>query len=82
MPLFEYRCASCGHTEEVLQKYNDPAPDACSQCGAAKSMSREVSMTSFQLKGGGWYKDLYSSTSKSDSKPSGGESKGSSDKAA
>ena len=64
MPLFEYRCSECAHLEEVLQKYDDPAPDPCPQCGKPNTMSREVSMTSFHLKGGGWYKDLYSSTPK------------------
>jgi len=68
MPLFEYRCATCGHLEEVLQKHGDPAPDPCPSCGASATMSKEVSLTSFQLKGGGWYKDLYSSTPKEGAK--------------
>jgi putative FmdB family regulatory protein len=61
MPLYEYRCKKCEHLEEVLQKASDPAPAVCPECGAKKSMEKEVSLTSFQLKGGGWYKDLYSS---------------------
>lgn len=63
MPIFEYRCEACAHLEEVLQKHTDPAPAACPKCGKAGTMSKELSLTSFQLKGGGWYKDLYSSTS-------------------
>ena len=63
MPLFEYRCHACAHLEEVLQKHTDPAPDACPACGQAGSMVKAISLTSFQLKGGGWYKDLYSSSS-------------------
>ena len=63
MPLFEYRCVQCQHLEEVLQKHGEPAPEECPACGATKTLEKEVSLTSFQLKGGGWYKDLYSSTS-------------------
>lgn len=74
MPLYEYRCKECEHLEEVLQKASDPAPETCPACGKEHTMSKEVSMTSFQLKGGGWYKDLYSSTpggsDKGDSKKS------------
>lgn len=62
MPLFEYTCQECGATDEFLQKFSDPAPEQCPACGATKSMTKEVSLSSFQLKGGGWYKDLYSST--------------------
>lgn len=61
MPLFEYRCSACGKVEEVLQKLSDGPPAACSFCGKKKTMSKLMSLTSFQLKGGGWYKDLYSS---------------------
>lgn len=64
MPLFEYRCSACQHLEEVLQKHDDPAPEVCPQCGKTKTLAKELSLTSFQLKGGGWYKDLYSSTKK------------------
>lgn len=63
MPLFEYRCSSCHHLEEVLQKHDDPAPGVCPHCGKKKTMHKEMSLTSFQLKGGGWYKDLYASSS-------------------
>lgn len=61
MPLYEYRCKACAHLEEVLQKASDPAPALCPACGGAETLEKEVSLTSFQLKGGGWYKDLYGS---------------------
>jgi len=73
MPLFEYRCERCAHLEEVLQKHSDPAPDACPACGERGTMAKAISLTSFQLKGGGWYKDLYSSSSgKSEDNAKGG----------
>jgi putative FmdB family regulatory protein len=64
VPIYEYRCTACGHELEVMQKVNDPAPDPCPQCGAAKTFERLMSRTSFQLKGGGWGSDLYGSAKK------------------
>jgi putative FmdB family regulatory protein len=64
MPIYEYACNSCGKTIDVLQKVSAPAPEVCSACGAQSSLSRVVSRTSFVLKGGGWYADLYGSTKK------------------
>jgi putative FmdB family regulatory protein len=54
MPLYEYKCSACSHLDEVLQKMSDPAPEACSQCGKGP-MVKQMSMTSFALKGTGWY---------------------------
>lgn len=64
MPIYEYSCQSCGKTIDVLQKVSDPTPEACTACGATGSLSKLVSRSSFVLKGGGWYADLYSSTKK------------------
>ncbi len=59
MPIYEYRCKSCGYEFEEVQKFNDPPVDNCPECGQI-SVERKVSMSSFHLKGGGWYKDGYS----------------------
>lgn len=72
MPLFEYRCEACAHLEEVLQKHTDPPPEACPACGKSGTMAKAISLTSFQLKGGGWYKDLYASSSSKTEASSGG----------
>jgi putative FmdB family regulatory protein len=72
MPIYEYDCSQCHKTSDALQKVNDPAPETCPHCGARNSLSRLLSRTSFVLKGGGWYADLYSS---SKPKSEGGESK-------
>src|SRR3954463_11837691 len=64
MPIYEFVCEACGRIVERLQKVTDPPPDACPECGG--KMAKIMSRNSFQLKGGGWYKDLYSSGSKSD----------------
>ncbi|MBN1205059.1 MAG: zinc ribbon domain-containing protein [Myxococcaceae bacterium] len=67
MPIYEYSCQSCGKTIDVLQKVSDPTPETCTECGATGSLSKLVSRSSFVLKGGGWYSDLYSSTKKDSS---------------
>ena len=72
MPIYEYECSQCHQTSDALQKVNDPPPETCPRCGAHNSLSRLLSRTSFVLKGGGWYADLYSS---SKPKSEGGESK-------
>src|SRR5205823_3335667 len=77
VPIYEFVCESCGRLVERLQKVSDPPPDACPECGG--KMAKMMSRTSFHLKGGGWYKDLYSSAKKSEG---GGSSAPSSDASA
>jgi len=60
MPIYEYLCESCGKVNEKLQKVNDPPPAKCDECGSRK-LAKLVSRSAFQLKGGGWYSDLYAS---------------------
>lgn len=64
MPIYEYRCRQCENTMEILQKASDPPPTTCPKCEATSSLDRLVSRSSFQLKGGGWYSDLYGSVKK------------------
>ena len=59
MPIYEYLCRSCGYEFEEVQKFSDPAFDECPSCGESCA-ERKVSISSFHLKGGGWYKDGYS----------------------
>ena len=61
MPIYEYQCQDCGEEIEVLQKISDPPAVNCPACGKP-SLRKKVSAAAFRLKGGGWYKDLYSST--------------------
>ena len=67
MPIYEFVCEACGRIVERLQKLTDPPPDACPDCGG--KMAKIMSRNSFQLKGGGWYRDLYSSPSSTSAKP-------------
>jgi putative FmdB family regulatory protein len=54
MPIYAYRCESCGHAKDVLQKVSDPLLTTCPACGAA-SFKKQVTAAGFQLKGSGWY---------------------------
>jgi putative FmdB family regulatory protein len=58
MPIYEFLCARCGKVVEAFQKVGDPPPRRCDACGGRK-LSKLVSRSAFQLKGGGWYADLY-----------------------
>ncbi len=61
MPVYEYECSACGHRFEEWQKITDKPVKVCPKCKARK-VERLISQTSFQLKGGGWYGDLYASS--------------------
>jgi len=54
MPIYAYKCASCGHAKDVLQKLSDEPLTVCPACGAS-SFSKQVTAAGFQLKGSGWY---------------------------
>ncbi len=61
MPIYEYRCDSCGQHLEVLQKMSDAPQTTCKHCGA-DALQRVMSRTSFVLKGSGWYATDYASS--------------------
>jgi putative FmdB family regulatory protein len=58
MPIYEYACGACGHRFEEWQKMSDKPVRTCPKC-KAKKVEKLISQTSFTLKGGGWYSDLY-----------------------
>jgi putative FmdB family regulatory protein len=61
MPIYEYACAACGHEFEEWQKMSDAPVRTCPKC-KKKKVEKLISRTAFQLKGSGWYADLYSSS--------------------
>jgi putative FmdB family regulatory protein len=67
MPIYEYLCKNCGSLTEVMQKISDPAPTACDNCHKGP-LEKQMSMTSFALKGTGWYVTDFKGNS--DKKPS------------
>src|SRR5262245_5697271 len=54
MPLYEYKCSSCGHQQEFLQKWSDAPLTVCTACGK-ESFAKLLTAAGFQLKGSGWY---------------------------
>jgi putative FmdB family regulatory protein len=63
MPVYEYECKDCNKVFEVNQKIADEPLSNCPDCQSP--VRKLVSMSSFQLKGGGWYADGYASKSSS-----------------
>jgi putative FmdB family regulatory protein len=59
MPLYEYECNECGRRTEKIQKFSDAPLTVCPHCGGR--IERTLTAPAVQFKGGGWYKDLYSS---------------------
>ena len=66
MPIYEYKCDVCTNIEEQIQRH-DVDEIECPVCN--NRAKRIISLSSFELKGGGWYKDGYGSK-KPESNPS------------
>ena len=60
MPIYEYRCDKCEHEFEREQRITEDPVKTCPKC-RSRRVKKLISQTSFVLKGGGWYSDLYSS---------------------
>ena len=61
MPIYEYECESCKDIIETWQSLSDKPMTTCPSCSG--TLKKLISQSSFQLKGGGWYADGYSSAS-------------------
>jgi len=71
MPIYAYRCTTCGHAQDVLRKISDPPLSVCPACGAA-TFVKQVTAAGFQLKGSGWYVTDFRGDKKA-AKPSDGD---------
>ena len=83
MPIYEYRCASCGHQQEFLQKVSDAPMTVCTKCGKP-AFEKMVTAAGFQLKGSGWYATDFNnsgakSTASTSATKSAGDAKNASD---
>ncbi len=75
MPIYEYRCSSCGSQDDVIQKMSDAPLTKCPVCGK-ETYAKQISAAGFQLKGDGYYvTDFKNSGSKPAAKPASTESK-------
>ena len=54
MPIYEYKCNTCDHQFEILQKINDVPAKTCPECNS-HNLRKLVSAATFKLKGTGWY---------------------------
>jgi len=68
MPIYEYRCDSCGFQKEHLQKMSEPQLTTCPECGK-ESYSKLLSAAGFRLKGNGWYATDFKGGGKPAAKP-------------
>jgi len=68
MPLYDYRCAQCGHVAEIRHGFNDTYAEPCAHCGGG--MSRVFNPAPILFKGSGFYvTDSRPSASSGDSSP-------------
>ena len=54
MPIYAYRCESCGFEKDVLRKMSEAQLTQCPQC-EKDSFRKQLTAAGFQLKGSGWY---------------------------
>ena len=67
MPLYEYKCDSCGNVFEVIQKFSDQPLTVHESCGGA--LERLISTSALQFKGSGWYVNDYGKGNSKEPKP-------------
>ncbi|VVD78938.1 FmdB family transcriptional regulator [Pandoraea eparura] len=75
MPIYAYRCETCGFAKDVLQKMSDDPLSQCPECGK-DSFRKQVTAAGFQLKGSGWYVTDFRGGSGGTSAPASGASSG------
>ena len=66
MPIYEFECSKCDDIQEILWVSMKKPPKKC-ECGG--KLKKLISLSSFQLKGDGWYSTDYSKKPKSTSMP-------------
>jgi len=71
MPIYAYKCGSCGHAKDVLQKISDAPLTECPACGKP-TFSKQLTAAGFQLKGSGWYATDFKGGSGGTSAPASG----------
>ena len=54
MPIYAYKCASCGFSQDEMQKISDAPLTDCPSCGKT-AYAKQLTAAGFALKGTGWY---------------------------
>ena len=73
MPIYAYKCDSCGFAKDVLQKLSEAPLALCPSCGVA-SFKKQLTAAGFLLKGSGWYATDFKDSGKKPA-PTSGEDK-------
>jgi putative FmdB family regulatory protein len=63
MPIYEYECTKCGKMTEAIQRFSDPPLANCAHCSG--ELHKLISMSTFHLKGSGWYVTDYAGKNQS-----------------
>lgn len=66
MPIYEFRCQSCGNEFEKLVSFSDTSVPGCPACQSA-DVKRQIAAPAIHFKGSGWY---VTDSKKSSAKPS------------
>jgi len=74
MPIYDFKCKSCGYITELMRKASDANITACPQC-SQETFEKMLSAPSFQLTGSGWYATDFKSKNKPSVEPAGAEAK-------
>ena len=72
MPLYEYRCTSCGHSFEKIQSFSAEPERECPKCHGV--LIRPVTAPALRFEGAGWYVNDYAGKGGSKAEPSSGDS--------
>jgi putative FmdB family regulatory protein len=70
LPLYEYRCKSCGNSFEKIQKFSDEPEKECPKCGG--ELIRPVTAPALRFEGAGWYVNDYAGKGGAAAKPTEG----------
>jgi putative FmdB family regulatory protein len=73
VPIYVYECDACQGRFEYSQSLSEPPKTVCESCGG--KLAKIIVPIAFHLKGGGWYKDLYSSSKGGESSTTKSETK-------
>lgn len=74
MPLYAYRCTTCGNKFEKIQSFSAEPEKICPKCGNA-TLVRPLTAPRLQFKGAGWYVNDYAPKGAESSSESSPESK-------
>jgi putative FmdB family regulatory protein len=80
VPIYEYRCATCGRRFEKIQKLSDKPKAKCPDCGGEGQ--RLLSAPAIRFKGTGWYVTDYARKGRGGDKEEGGDKPAAADKPA